>query len=326
MNMKKTNNTKLRELGQTGIQISPIGLGCLQFSEGKGGAWNLWDPVSEKEKNRIVQAALDGGMNWFDTAELYGMGRSERGLARSLKLAGKNDKEVIVATKWSPIARTARSITKTIGKRQENLNDYTVDLFQIHMPFAFTTRRAEMNAMAGLVKSGEIRSVGVSNYSAKQMRKAHEVLQSQGLSLASNQVKYNLVDRRIESNGILDTAKELGITIIAWGPVCFGLLSGRFHKNSKLIDSVPLLRRLQMRSKIEPSRKLVNELEEIGRAHDVTAAQVALNWLINFHGDTVVAIPGSSKVHQAEQNADAMSFDLANAEMSHIDDLTKQFL
>jgi aryl-alcohol dehydrogenase-like predicted oxidoreductase len=115
--MSTSNGIKLRQLGQTDIQISPIGLGCWQFSDGKGGARGSWDPVSVEETNGIVQAALDGGINWFDTAELYGHGRSERAIARALKLAGKDDSEVIVATKWNPLGRTARSITRTIGER-----------------------------------------------------------------------------------------------------------------------------------------------------------------------------------------------------------------
>ena len=144
--------------------------------------------------------------------------------------------------------------------------------------------------------------------------------------MASNQVRFNLLDRRIESNGILDTAKELGGTIIAYSPLSLGLLTGKFHKNPELLNSRPWLRRYQLRRKIESSRELVNILEKIAQAHDVSATQVALNWLINFHGDTVVAIPGATKVRHAEQNVGAMTFTLCNAELSQIDDLSKQFM
>ena len=324
--MSTSTNGKLRQLGQTDIQISPIGLGCWQFSEGRGGATGTWDPISVEETNGIIQAALNGGINWFDSAELYGYGCSERAIARALKLAGKTDPEVIVATKWNPIGRTARSITRTIGERQECLNGYTIDLYQIHAPFGFTTRRSEMNAMADLVESGKIRSIGVSNFSARQMRQAHKVLLTRGLRLASNQVRYNLLSRGIESNGVLDTAKELGITIIAYSPLESGLLTGKFHKNPELLDSRPRLRRYQLRRRIESSRELVNALEAIARTHGITASQVAINWLINFHRDTVVAIPGASKVRHAEQNVGAMTFTLSDAELSRIDNLSKQFM
>jgi aryl-alcohol dehydrogenase-like predicted oxidoreductase len=324
--MSTDNNFKLRQLGQTSIQISPIGLGCWQFSEGKGGATGSWDPVSVEETNGIVQAALDGGINWFDTAELYGYGRSERAIARALKLAGKSDPEVVIATKWNPIGRTARSITRTIGERQECLNGYTIDLYQIHGPMAFTTRKSEMNAMADLVEACKIRSIGISNYNARQMRQAQEVLQTRGLRLASNQVKYSLLDRKIEANGVLDYAKEMGITIIAYSPLEMGLLTGKFHKNPDLLNSRPFLRRRQLRGKIEKSRELIQATEEIAQKHGVTASQVALNWLISFHGDAVVVIPGASKVRHAEQNVGAMTFTLSDAELSRIDRLSKQFI
>jgi aryl-alcohol dehydrogenase-like predicted oxidoreductase len=322
--MSTSTNGKLRQLGQTDIQISPIGLGCWQFSDGKGGARGSWDPVPAEETNGIVQAALNGGINWFDSAELYGYGASERAIVRALKLAGKSDSEVIVATKWSPIGRTARSIGRTIGERQECLNGYTIDLHQIHAPYGFTTRRSEMNAMADLVEAGNIRSIGISNYNARQMRQAHKVLLTRELRLTSNQVRYNLLNRSIESNGILDTAKELGVTIIAYSPLDSGLLTGKFHKNPELLDSRPRLRRYQLRRRIESSRELINALEAIARSRGVTASQVAINWLINFHGNTVVAIPGASKVRHAEQNVGAMTFTLSDAELSRIDNLSKQ--
>jgi aryl-alcohol dehydrogenase-like predicted oxidoreductase len=145
------------------------------------------------------------------------------------------------------------------------------------------------------------------------------------LRLASNQVRFNLVDRSIESNGILDTAKELGVTIIAYSPLGSGLLTGKFHQNPELLNSRPFLRRLQLRRKIESSRELVNALEDIAQTHGVTVTQVALNWLINFHGDTVVVIPGASKVRHAEQNVGAMTFTLSDAELARIDNLSKQF-
>jgi aryl-alcohol dehydrogenase-like predicted oxidoreductase len=183
-----------------------------------------------------------------------------------------------------------------------------------------------MNAMADLVEAGKIRSIGVSNYNARQMRQAHEVLLTRGLQLTSNQVRYNLLDRSIESNGVLDTAKELGVTIIAYSPLDSGLLTGKFHQNPELLNSRPWLRRSQLRRRIESSRELSNALESIAQRHDVTTSQVALNWLINFHGETVVVIPGASKVHHAEQNVGAMTFTLSDAELSRIDHLSKRFM
>ena len=111
----------MRDLGKSGIQITPIGLGTWQFSGGKRFNRWIWKSLTAENQNAIIQAALDGGINWFDTAETYGFGQSERGLSMSLQRAGIKNDEVIIATKWNPIGRTAGSIPKTINKRQENL-------------------------------------------------------------------------------------------------------------------------------------------------------------------------------------------------------------
>ena len=177
--------------------------------------------------------------------------------------------------------------------------------------------------MADLVKSGKIRAIGVSNFGAERMRRAHAALQKRGLSLASNQVQYSLWDRSIEHNGILESSKELGITIIAWGPLASGLLTGKFHQDPDMLSQTPLGRRTILRSRIEKSRPLVNMLVEIGEKYEATPAQVALNWLINFHGETVVAIPGASKVKHAEESAGAMHFKLSEEELTRLDVVTR---
>src|SRR5271157_2413682 len=118
--------------------------------------------------------------------------------------------------------------------------------------------------MADLVEAGKIRSVGISNFNSDQMRRAHKTLQKRGLPLAVNQVRYSLMDRSIETNGILATAKELGITIIAYTPLASGLLTGKYHKNPELMQKKSFFWRARMQSGIEKSRKLVTAMEEIG--------------------------------------------------------------
>jgi len=316
----------LRNLGQTEIQITPIGLGVMQFSGNKGVFRFMFQEMSQGTMNEIIRAALAGGINWFDTAEMYGRGRSEQGLAQALQAADIPDGDVRIATKWFPILRTAGNIPKTIADRQRYLAPYTIDLYQVHQPYSFSSPEAEMDAMADLLDGGIIRSVGVSNFSAERMRKAHAALAKRGYPLASNQVRYHLMDRSIEKNGILVTAKELGITIIAWSPIASGLLSGKFHVYPKLVESTPMARRMMIQRKLEQSRPLIDALKVIGQAHGASIPQVALNWLVNFHGETVVAIPGASKVEQAEGNASAMDFKLSSDEMAHIDELSRQFI
>ena len=150
------------------------------------------------------------------------------------------------------------------------------------MPFSISSVEAQMDAMAALVKAGKIRSIGVSNFSAKKMRRAHAALAKYGIPLASNQVEFNLLNRDIEKNGVLDAAKELNITIIAYVPLYQGLLTGKFHKNPELVKKLPSMRRMMVRRKFEKSRPLIKALEDIASSHNCTASEVALSWVINY--------------------------------------------
>ena len=312
-----------RTLGKTNIKITPIGLGMMEFSGGGGLVGAGFPIINQEEKNAVIQAGLDSGINWFDTAELYGTGVSEASLAAALKAAGKADDDVVVATKWWPLFRTARNIPRTIEDRLRFLNGYSIGLYMVHQPFGFSSPETEMDEMAKLVKAGKIRSVGISNFNAKQMRRAHRQLQKYDLPLAVNQVRYSLLDRSIENNGILETAKELGVTIIAYTPLESGLLTGKYHKNPKLLDQKSALWRNRLRRGIEKSSSLVSVLEEIAVRYNATAAQVALNWLIYSQGESVVTIPGVTKVSQAEESAGAMNFKLSGDETAWLDELSQ---
>lgn len=314
----------VRRLGRTQVEVTPIGLGAWQFSQGRGGALGIWSALTPAETDGIVEQALASGIGWFDTAELYGFGRSERALAGALTRAGVGPGEVVIATKWNPLLRTARSIRRTIGKRRDCLDPFPIDLHQVHFPASFSFVETEMDAMADLLEKGLIRAAGVSNFSERRMRRAHKRLVDRGFSLASNQVKYSLLDRRIETNGVLDAARELGITIIAYSPLEMGLLTGKFHKDPGLLESRPFVRRFRLRRLIEKSRPLIDLLETIAPSEGVSVSQVALNWLIRFHGDTVVTIPGASKPKHAEESAAAMSFSLTADEMAKIDEVSRR--
>jgi aryl-alcohol dehydrogenase-like predicted oxidoreductase len=314
-----------RRLGNTDIEVTPIGLGVMQFAGGAGLFGKAFPFLSQAEKNDIVQTALDGGINWFDTAELYGFGHSEEGLSAGLKAAGKQNGEAIVATKWFPIFRTARSIPKTIHDRIRYLDGYSIDLYMVHQPWSFSSIETQMDAMADLVEAGHIRSVGISNFNASQMRRAHAALAKRGLPLAVNQMEYSLLDRKIETNGVIATAKELGVTITAYTPLGYGLLAGKYHKNPDLLEQASPIRRRMLKRDLDTTRPIVEALEEIGKNYDATPAQVALNWVIYFQGDTVVTIPGATKVTQVKQSAGAMKFKLSEDELARLDALSKEY-
>lgn len=319
--------THRRPLGTTKIQLSPIGLGCWQFSGGKGIIGGFWDAIPRDEVREIVRVSLDEGVNWFDTAEAYGGGVSERSLSRALLELQVEPGGVVVATKWNPFFRTAASIRRTIGQRQQNLAPYSIDLHQIHTPVSLAPVRSEMKAMADLVDRGAIRTVGVSNYPAGMMRRAHAALAERGHPLVANQVRYNLLQRTIEENGVMDTAKELGITIIAYSPLAQGILSGKYHQDPASIRDRggPRKRMPAFKARgLARTRPLVETLRAIGKGHGATPAQVALNWLCTFHGDAVVAIPGARTAAQARENATALDFALTEEELARIDQLSRE--
>ncbi len=313
-----------RRLGKTEIEITPIGLGCWQFyGGGRGISALVWKSTPQDEVDKIVKTALEGGINWFDTAEVYGSGGSEKALSTALSNAGKVDGEVVIVTKWLPFFRTAGNIPRTIGARQRCLAPFSIDLYLIHAPYAFSSVEAQMDAMAALVKAGKIRSIGVSNFSAEKMRRAHVALAKHGLPLASNQVGFNLVARNKEKEAVLDVARELGVTIIAYSPLAQGLLTGKFHKNPELVKKLPFIRRVLVGRVVEKSRPIIKMLEDIAGSYNCTAAEVALNWVINYLGDTIVAIPGATKTEHVNQNIGAMNLKLTKDEMAKLDELSR---
>jgi len=167
----------------------------------------------------------------------------------------------------------------------------------------------------------------VSNFSAKKMRNAWETLQKENIHLVSNQVRYSLLDRKIESNGILETAKELGITIIAYSPLAQGLVTGKFHDNPELLKNIGYRKYMPSfrPSGLEKSRPVVDLVKNLALKYTVTPSQIALNWLIHYHGETVVAIPGATKESHALENTGALKFRLSQEDMVLLHEISKDF-
>ncbi len=316
-----------RRIGHTDMELSPIGLGSWQFSQGKGYTGGMWAVLEQPMIDAVVAAALAGGIDWIDSAEAYGNGQSEHALSSALHHLKVHPSAVTLATKWLPIPRTAANIPRTIDTRLRCLQGYPIGLYQVHFPGSLSSIRAQMGEMAKLVRAGKIGSVGVSNFSARRMEEASAALRAEGLSLASNQVPISLLDRRIENSGVLESARRLGVTLIAYSPLAQGLLTGKFHESAELVAALPPRRRSRLTpagrafrdENLARTHPLLEELRSIGRAHGVSATQVALAWVITFYDETVVAIPGATSPDHARENAAAMELSLTKAELARLE-------
>jgi aryl-alcohol dehydrogenase-like predicted oxidoreductase len=238
-----------------------------------------------REPGAVDQAALPGGVNWFDTARGYGHGEPERALTASLRAVGVRLGEVLILTKWLPVGRRSAGIARTIGDRIGALQGYPVDPYQIHQPWGLSSVQCEMREMPQLLRAAKIWSIGVSDFSARQMSRAAA---ARRVELAADQGQINLLNRNVEGHGVLDTARKRGVTLMAYPPLQAGILTGRF-RDDPVLRRAPLLRgSLFGRSyDLDRSRPLVRELGRIADAYGVSRAQVGRNWLINCYGAPV---------------------------------------
>ncbi len=253
------------------------------------------------------------------------MGKSEEFLGQFLQ---QTQQPVQIATKFGPVPWrfTAQSVSDALTASLKRLQLERIALYQVHWPFAFfLSQQTLMNALADEVKRGRIAAVGVSNYSAEQMRDAHQILAARGVPLAVNQVRYSLLSRQIESKGILATARELGVTILAYSPLAQGLLTGKYSINNAEIPTGA--RKIDPQFKKEGLQKIapvISLLRNFGEKYDRTPAQVALNWLI-AQGN-VIPIAGVKTAEQVRQNAGALGWKLNDDEIAELELVSRPWL
>lgn len=309
-------------LGSTNITVPQLCVGT--WAWGDQLFWSYGKEYDESQVRDAFKVSLETGVNFFDTAELYGLGESEKLLGRLMQ---EMNQPVLIATKYFPLPwrfshdAVADALTASLRRLQVP----SVALYQVHQPFDFFMgQKTLMNSLAKEVKQGRIGAIGVSNYSADQMRQAQEILAAQGVPLAVNQMPYSLLGRQIESNGVLETARQLGITILAYSPLAQGLLTGKYTlENYQHPTGARRLDPRFSREGLEKITPLINLLKEIGQKYDRTPAQVSLNWLI-AQGN-VIPIPGAKNADQAQQNAGALGWTMTQEEIDRIEQATHRW-
>ena len=268
------------------------------------------------EEMRALETSLAAGVNLFDTAAMYSGGASERRLG---ELAG--DKNVLIASKFpgSFFFRT-EDMPKELEASLARLGRSSVDLYQHHFPSKSVSIPQLMDLLADAVEAGKVKAVGVSNYSAEQMRMAHAALARRGIPLASNQVEYSLLHRQPEVNGLLDACRELGITLIAYSPLAMGALTGKYSTSVKASGLRRFLPNFNKKA-MEAVQPVVELLCQIGERYSRTPSQVALRWLIE--NPLVLPIPGAKNSKQALDNAGALTFRLTPEEIDALSQATQ---
>ena len=326
------------QLGRTNLAVPPLGLGTWAWGDRWG--WGYGRRYGETDLRAAFRASLELGMAFFDTAEIYGWGRSERFIGRFLREtaaeaaqgAGQPEagqalarqpevgQPVVVATKFMPYPWRLRrqSLVAALRASLRRLGLDRVDLYQIHGPLPPIPVETWAARQADAVEAGLTRTVGVSNYNLVQMRRAHDALARRGIPLAANQVEYSLLCRAPERNGLLAACRELGVTLIAYSPLARGLLTGKYTPN----HPPPGPYRRVGRRYLAAIQPLIALLWEIGARHGAkTPAQVALNWTL---AKGTLPIPGAKNERQARENAGALGWRLTADELAALDAASRE--
>jgi aryl-alcohol dehydrogenase-like predicted oxidoreductase len=295
--------------------ISRIGLGTWQFGSRE---WGYGEKYNSRDAEQIVARAAQVGITLFDTAEIYGFGRSESILGAAL---AQHDliETAYVATKHFPLLPIAPLVRRTARASAERLGISTIDLYQVHQPNPVVRDGTTMAGMRDLQDCGLVADVGVSNYSVARWRDADRAL---GRPVLSNQVQFSLVHMGPLDDLVPHAAAE-GRVVMAWSPLGQGLLSARYDATHRPSGGVRQANPLFLAENLRRAAGLLDAVRDVAATHDVTPAQVALAWLL--HQPNVVAIPGASSVAQVEANAAAADIELTDDEVAGLTEQGRAF-
>lgn len=296
--------------------FSGIEMGLGTWAWGDRMYWGFGRGYTEEDIRQAFIVSVKNGVRLIDTAEVYGLGRSEEIISSLLK---ETKQPVILATKFMPFPwrLNRRALLRALRSSLGRLGVSKVDLYQIHQPLPPITVETWMDAMSEASQNGLIGAVGVSNYDLAAMQRAAESLAREGIRLASNQVEYHLLDRRIEKNGLLKKCHEQGIALISYSPLASGVLTGKYTPQNPPQGLRGSRYSPRVLERIQP---LIETLKRIGSTcGGKSAAQVALNWCIC---KGTLPIPGAKTLTQAEMNTGALGWRLTSDEVALLDEMS----
>jgi aryl-alcohol dehydrogenase-like predicted oxidoreductase len=317
---------KMRYLGNSGIKVTEICFGAMTF--GGKGYWKVIGALEQKDVNELVKLALDGGVNFFDTADVYSEGLSEEMLGKAL---GNHRKEIILATKVrgrtgkgpNDVGLSRHHIIENCNASLKRLGTDYIDLYQLHSFDPYTPPEETLSALDDLVRSGKVRYIGASNHTGWQLMKALSISDKQNLEkFITLQAYYSLVARDLE-NELVPLCLDQKLGILPWSPLGGGFLTGKYRRGKERPKNA---RRTDRESQFlqfdeEKGFDIVDELERIAKNRNATIAQAALNYLLRKPGVSSVIIGARTK-EQLADNLKASDWEMTPEEVTKLDTLS----
>lgn len=305
-------------MDQKSIMFSGIEMGLGTWSWGDRMIWGYGNKYGENDIKAAFDAAIENEIRFFDTAEIYGQGKSEIALG---KFARESKESLIIASKFMPYPwrLNPKALRNSLMKSLSRMGVERIQLYQIHFPIPPVSIETWMEQMVGVMQEGLVEGAGVSNFDLRNTERALNALVKNGYRLTSTQMEYNLLNRKIEKDGLLNYCNEQGIWVIAYSPLCMGVLSGKYTPEKPLEGYRNAKYNRQFLSNIRP---LIKALRKIGMEHGgKTASQVAINWVIC---KGAIPIPGAKNAEQVEENVGSCNWRLSENEISYLDEISDQ--